>query len=75
MIDMGSETKILSMLFVSIMLIASYGYVTGEVEAVADDDPTHTGKAYLAATFPIIWLFLIMVSLGYVAYEISQDFG
>ena len=72
---MGSETKILSMLFVSIMLIVSYGFVTGEIQDVSDADPTHAGKAYLAATFPIMWLFLIMVSIGYMDYEISQGLG
>ena len=75
MIKMGSETKILSMMFVSILLIVSHGYVTGEIQAVADADPTHAGKAFLAEIFPIMWLFLIMISLGYAAYEISQGLG
>ena len=72
---MGSETQILSMMFVCILLIVSYGYVTGEIQAVADADPTHAGKAYLADVFPIIWLFLIMISIGYLAYAVSQELG
>lgn len=72
---MGSETRILSLLFVTILLIASYGYVTGEIQDVADDDPTHSGKAFLADIMPIIWLFLIMISLGFVGYATWEELG
>ena len=70
---MVDTSKLLSLTFISIMLIASYGYVTGEADAAAALDPTHTGKAFIAEVMPLFWLMLIMLSLGTTAYVTMEE--
>ena len=71
---MSSEKKILSMVFVCILLIASYNYVTGEAQDAADADPTHSGKAYIAQIMPILWIVIIIMALGITLYVIAETF-
>ncbi len=71
---MSNEKKILSMVFVSILLIASYNYVTGEAQDAADADPTHSGKAFVAQIMPILWIVIIIMALGITLYVISETF-
>jgi len=61
---MGNESKLLSLVFIALLLILSYGYVTTETQDAADADPTHTGKAFLAETIPYFWIFFIVLSIG-----------
>lgn len=61
---MGSESKLMTFLFIALLLIMSYGYVTGEAQDAADADPTHTGKAFLADVVPYFWMFFILVDIG-----------
>lgn len=72
-IEMVDTSKLLSLTFISILLIASYGYVTGEASDAATLDPTHTGKAFIAEVLPLFWLLLIMLSLGTTAYVAMED--
>ena len=62
------------MLFISILLIVSFSYVTGEAQDAADADPTHTGKAFVADLMPILWVIMIFASLGLTLYIISEGF-
>ena len=71
---MSSEKTILSLVFVSILLIASYSYVTGEAQDAADADPTHSGKAFVAQIMPILWIVIIIMALGVTLYVISKTF-
>ncbi len=71
---MSSEKKILSMVFVCILLIASYSYVTGEAQDAADADPTHSGKAFVAQIMPILWIVIIIMALGVTLYVIAETF-
>lgn len=71
---MASEKKILSLVFVCILLIASYNYVTGEAQDAADADPTHSGKAFIAQLMPILWLMVILSALGITLYVIAESF-
>ena len=72
-IKMGNEKRILSLLFVCILLIASYNYVTTEAQDAADADPTHSGKAFIAEIVPILWLMLIVGSLGVTAFVTWEE--
>jgi len=71
---MGSEKKILSLVFICILLIASYNYVIGEAQDAADADPTHSGKAFIAQIMPYLWLMVILSALGITLYVISKTF-
>lgn len=71
---MSNEKKILSMVFVSILLIASYSYVTGEAQDAADADPTHSGKAFVAQIMSILWIVIIIMALGITLYVIAETF-
>jgi len=61
---MGSESKLITFIFIALLLIMSYGYATGEAQDAADADPTHTGKAFLADVVPYFWMFFILVDIG-----------
>ncbi|GAG79242.1 unnamed protein product [marine sediment metagenome] len=70
---MGHETKLLSFIFVALLLILSYGHVTDSVQDAADADPTHTGKAFLAQVLPYFWLMFIILSVGVIAVVVFEE--
>ena len=72
---MVDTSKVLSLVFISILLVASYGYVTAEADTASTADPTHAGKAFIAEVMPLFWLMLIMLSLGTTAYVAMEDIG
>jgi len=70
---MGHETKLLSFIFVALLLILSYGHVTDSAQDAADADPDHTGKAFLAEVLPYFWLFFIILSIGVIMVVIWEE--
>lgn len=70
---MANESKLLGLVFITVILVISYGYVTGEVQTLSDADPTHTGKAFMASSMPYFWMMLIMLSLGVTVNETWEE--
>lgn len=61
---MSNEKAIFSMILVCFLLVFSYSYLIDEVQAGADADPTHSGKAWMADIFPYLYLVILFGAVG-----------
>ena len=69
-----NETKIVGLVIVAFLFVASYSYVTSEAQAVSDADPTHNGKAFLADYLPFFWVIFILLFVAVILREVADSF-
>ena len=67
------QSKIVGLVIVAFLFVASYGYVTTEAQDVSDADPTHNGKAFLAEYLPFFWVIFILLFVAVILGEIADD--